>query len=85
MRRVTQATLQAWRAAAKRNQPWKYSTGPKSAAGKAKVAANGKVRQTGPHSYRELLAVAKAARKDLKAVNEFLHAMKAFESATNED
>jgi hypothetical protein len=68
-----------------KNQPWLRSTGPKTSAGKLKVAANGKVRQTGPHSYRELLAIAKAARKDLRAVNEFLHAMKAHRSGTSED
>src|SRR5687767_9811963 len=72
MRRITPATIEAWRTAAKRNKPWAHSTGPKSAAGKAKVVANGKTRQKGRHSVRELLAFAKAVRDDLKAARTFV-------------
>ncbi len=36
--------------------PWQYSTGPTSQAGKARSAANGKTRQKGPVSVRELRA-----------------------------
>jgi hypothetical protein len=35
------------------NQPSRFSTGPRTAAGKAKAAANGKTRQTGQRSIRE--------------------------------
>lgn len=41
------------REAALRNQPWKRSTGPRTAAGKARVALNGKKRQKGRLSVRE--------------------------------
>ena len=44
------------RQAALANQPWKSSTGPKSIEGKAASAANGKARQKGPQSVRELRA-----------------------------
>ena len=44
------------RVAAFKNQPWKLSTGPRTPAGKAKVARNGKVRQIGPRSIREIRA-----------------------------
>ena len=44
------------RLAALANRPWQYSTGPKSQAGKARSAANGKTRQKGPVSVRELRA-----------------------------
>jgi hypothetical protein len=36
-----------------RNQPWTHSTGPRTVAGKAQAAANGKKRQLGPWSIRE--------------------------------
>ncbi len=44
------------RAAALANAPWRYSTGPTTAAGKAQAARNGKRRQVGPISIRELRA-----------------------------
>jgi hypothetical protein len=34
-------------------RPWEHSTGPKSPAGKKQAALNGKIRQTGPTSFRE--------------------------------
>ncbi len=37
-------------------RPWEHSTGPKTAAGKAKVALNGKRAQKGSLSQRELRA-----------------------------
>jgi hypothetical protein len=59
MRKITAATIEAWRAAAQRNQPWLHSTGPKPSAGNARVAANGKVRQKRLFSHQEMLAFAK--------------------------
>ena len=44
------------RATALRCQPWKLSTGPRTAAGKARSARNGKATQIGPRSVRELRA-----------------------------
>jgi hypothetical protein len=44
------------RQAARRHRPWRYATGPRTAEGKAKVALNGKARQLGPVSVRELRA-----------------------------
>jgi hypothetical protein len=37
-----------------KNQPWRLSTGPRTSQGKAKVAANGKLRQQGLQSVREI-------------------------------
>src|SRR4051812_11948676 len=50
------AGLQRLRQHALRNRPWEHSTGPRSAAGKARAAANGRVRQKGPRSVREVRA-----------------------------
>lgn len=47
---------QRLRVAAYKNQPWQRSTGPRTPVGKAKVARNGKVRQIGPRSIREIRA-----------------------------
>jgi len=42
------------RQAALANRPWESSTGPKSVEGKARAAANGRSRQAGIRSVREL-------------------------------
>jgi hypothetical protein len=42
------------RQAALRNQPWRASTGPRTPEGKARAAANGKSRQKGEQSVREI-------------------------------
>ena len=44
------------RQTALKHQPWRFSTGPRTPEGKAKVALNGKRRQVGPKSVRELRA-----------------------------
>ena len=44
------------RQAALANRPWEGSTGPKTVEGKAASAGNGKARQKGPRSVRELRA-----------------------------
>lgn len=66
-RKVTPEAIAKWRAAALKNQPWKHSTGPKTAEGKAQAARNGKTRQLGNYSYRELFAIAKALRQEVRA------------------
>lgn len=50
---LSQATREALRQAAFRNRPWLHTTGPRTAAGKAVSARNGKTRQKGPMSVRE--------------------------------
>ena len=63
------------RDAINRNKPWKRSTGPRTPAGKAIVARNGKVRQMNPRSIREIRAdicgimcLVEANRKSWEAV-----------------
>ena len=50
---MTEAGRQKLREAAFRNKPWRYSTGPRTAEGKAKSALNAKKRQTEEISVRE--------------------------------
>jgi hypothetical protein len=50
---LTEEGRQRLRAAIHRDRPWEASTGPKSVAGKARVALNGKTRQTARYSVRE--------------------------------
>jgi len=61
--------LQKLRETALRNKPWERSTGPRSAAGKARSAANGKTRQKGPKSVRE-------ARAEVAEVMELVRTMR---------
>jgi hypothetical protein len=42
------------RLAALVGKPWRHATGPRTAVGKARAAANGKVRQKGARSVREI-------------------------------
>lgn len=65
---ITPEGREKLRERALRNQPWKFPTGPRTAAGKARVALNGKVRQIGPRSLREL----QADVADLRAMGELL-------------
>ena len=58
------------RLSALRSQPWRFSTGPRTPEGKARVALNGKRRQTGPVSVREL-------RADLADLEALVDGMKA--------
>ena len=60
---------QRLREAAIRNRPWLKATGPKSDAGKAIVAMNGRKRQKGPRSVRQI-------RADLADVTELIGTMK---------
>ena len=49
-------SMHRMRDAINKNKPWKRSTGPRTPAGKAIVARNGKVRQINPRSIREIRA-----------------------------
>ena len=49
------------REAALANKPWEHSTGPRTPEGKLQAVRNGKVRQKGPISTRELKAMVSGA------------------------
>ena len=49
-------SMNRMRDAINRKKPWQLSTGPRTPAGKAIVARNGKVRQINPRSIREIRA-----------------------------
>ena len=49
-------SMHRMRDAINRKKPWQLSTGPRTPAGKAIVARNGKVRQINPRSIREIRA-----------------------------
>src|SRR5947209_11587459 len=51
---LTEAGRQRLRESALRHRPWEHATGPRTPAGKARSAANGRVRQFGPRSIREI-------------------------------
>jgi hypothetical protein len=52
---LTESGRQRLRDAALRNQPWQFSTGPRSPEGKAKAAMNGHNHRSEPQSRRQLL------------------------------
>lgn len=66
------------RRAAHANKPWLLSTGPRTPAGKAMAAANGKKRQKGLLIVRELKA-------DLKQLRAVLSDMSAARRSVNSD
>jgi hypothetical protein len=51
---LTKEGLSRLREAALENRPWERSTGPTTAKGKAKSAANGRTKQSGPKSLRQI-------------------------------
>jgi hypothetical protein len=53
-RGLSDAGRQRLRDAARANKPWLHSTGPRTAAGKAQAALNGKLRQLDAMSVREV-------------------------------
>jgi hypothetical protein len=61
---LTPAGRQRLRESALKHEPWKHSTGPRTAAGKFRSALNGKRRQRGEMSVREV----RAALADLPAL-----------------
>ena len=61
---LSDAGRQRLRESALQHRPWLHTTGPKTAASKARSAANGKVRQMGPVSVRQL----RAELADLRAL-----------------
>src|SRR5271156_4113296 len=67
-RPLTDAGRERLRLAAMLNRPWDHSTGPKSPQGRAQAARNGKKRQKGPRSVREVKADLRAVRSLLRAI-----------------
>jgi hypothetical protein len=67
---LSEAARQQLRAAALRDRPWEQATGPRTAAGRAQAARNGKRRQIGPLSVREM-------RAELAAARSLLHLLRA--------
>jgi hypothetical protein len=65
---LTEAGRERLRAAALRRHPWEHSTGPRTAAGKAQAARNGKRRQAGPRSVREVRAELREVRALVREV-----------------
>ena len=63
--------------AAHHSQPWRYSTGPKTADGKAQAVLNGKRRQVHPRSVREL-------RSDVEDVHSIIRAMRQCRASAEE-
>jgi hypothetical protein len=64
--------------AARRNQPWQHSTGPKTPTGKARAAQNAKNLQLGPLSVREIkrdLADLPGLLGDMRANRQMVDAM----------
>ena len=56
-RGLTAAGRERLRQSALAHRPWVFSTGPRTAAGKLRVAANGRLRQKGEQSCRQLQAM----------------------------
>jgi hypothetical protein len=67
---LTEAGRQRLREAALLHKPWKHATGPRTAAGRAQAALNGKRRQRGPQSVREVRAALAPVRKLLEQMRE---------------
>ena len=53
------------------HEPWQHSTGPRTPEGKARAAQNGKKRQLGPQSMREI-------RAELAGLQDLLKEMKKY-------
>jgi len=71
---LTSAGREKLRQTALKHQPWRFSTGPRTAEGKRVVALNGKRRQKGAKSVREI-------RAELGELNALLAAMAASRQA----
>lgn len=70
------------RESALRSQPWQHATGPRSDPGKARVAANGKLRKKGQLSVRDLRAQLRDARSSIKTVRRLLSELESLQLGT---
>ena len=66
---LTEAGRERLRVAALSNKPWEHSTGPRTPEGKAQAVRNGKRRQLGPRSVREVRADLAAVRALIREMN----------------
>lgn len=66
------------RQSARLSQPWRYATGPRTPEGKARAARNGKARQTGERSTREMT-------NELVELQHLMHDMAATRRFTREE
>jgi hypothetical protein len=73
---LTAAGRRRLREGALKHKPWRFAAGPRTPAGKAKMAENGKKRQLGPRSVREV-------RKDLAELRDFLKGVKEYRKLVN--
>ena len=78
-RKHTPDGLARLRAAALANQPWRFSTGPRTPEGKAKVAENGRKHRKGPISVRERRRQVAAIRRSLEVLAELRRQLGAFD------
>ncbi len=69
-RGLSEAGRDRLREAVLNHRPWELSTGPRSVAGKAIAAANGKRRQKGRYSVRELRQYRRALEASLAPLNQ---------------
>jgi len=69
-RGLTEDGRQRLREAAFRNKPWQFSSGPRTPEGKAKAAQNGRQRQAGTISVRQLRAELCTVRELAKEMTE---------------
>jgi hypothetical protein len=63
---LTEAGRERLRESALRHRPWQHATGPRTAQGKAQAAKNGKKRQCGALSVREVRGGLEALRQLLQ-------------------
>ena len=67
---LTEAGRERLRAAAHQHRPWEHSTGPKTEAGKQQAVDNGKLRQRGEFSQRQLRNLYTELFRDLYEIRE---------------
>jgi hypothetical protein len=67
---LTEEGRRKLREAALRNRPWEHGAGPRTQEGKARVALNGKARQKGNLSVRELRATLADVRELVRQMRE---------------
>ena len=65
---LTEAGRERLRVAIGRVRPWERATGPRTAPGRGQAARNGKRRQLGPRSVREMRSELAAARSLLRGL-----------------
>ena len=67
---LTEAGRERLREVALCNKPWEHSTGPRTPEGKQQAVRNGKRRQLGPRSAREVRAELAAVRALIRSIHE---------------